>query len=272
MVGWHRPRLVSDMIDLPVGVEEEEVPFDVISTNRSCESNLQGIKPFRGIKNFGSLQKCQKLCVDDSRCNAIDYYRVTTWCNLYYKACETPLLGNPEISLSNARHMRRALSRFTWDGNISAEPPARGSVRRRVSSVKSYTIPAHPRPGKRCALAKRDLGDDLLAVVAVVPVDPWDFDRRETMRKYLMPSAHKLRSRRYYRKIVTSTTRKRAWLSKADQNFVNKLFSDSRHQSKKHNWGWFKKYVGKPVEDNRAVCVDVIFMVSRQPIWLQHHC
>ena len=186
---------------------------------------------------------------------------------------ESPLQrGDPEISLSNARHMRRALSRFTWDGNISAEPPARGSVRRRVSSVKSYTIPAHPRPGKRCALAKRDLGDDLLTVVAVVPIGPWDFGRREIMRKYLIPSAHKLRSRRYYRKIVTTTTRKRAWLSKADQNFVNKLFSDSKHQSKKHNWGWFKKYVGKPVEDNRAVCVDVIFMVSRQPIWLQHHC
>ena len=141
--------------------------------------------------------------------------------------------------------------------------------RRRATGVpgaKSYTIPAHPRPGKRCASAKRDLGDDLLTVAAVVPISPWAFKRRQLMRELLSTPAHQLRSRQHYRKIHTLP------MEKYLQPFEYFLLHDSKtadffkglHPKNytSYKWTWFMKVIGRPVPEPRAVCVEIIFTVS----------
>ena len=318
------------------------------------------------------MRQCNDLCLADSRCKAIDFYRVTAWCNLYDRACNNPLLdkdqassyllrrgcpqagsgdgmmgilGNPtkyvcnavqtvlahlsnasnvtfqatqvaksdrrfwqqqprrkmslterssvrkdvnasvrqnnatdtprqespfkrgdaEISHTNARRKRRALSRFTRDQNVSAETPTQESARRRVPSVKRYTIPSHPRPGKRCASAKHDLGDDLLTVVAVVPIGPWAFSQRQYLRKYLSTPAHAVRSRQLYRKIYSSSSPKRqpsfsVYMDRDHKLGGLKAYKHINYTS--HKWGWNLVNMAAPVDDPRAVCVEIIFAVS----------
>ena len=134
-----------------------------------------------------------------------------------------------------------------------------------MSSVKSYTIPAHPRPGKRCALAKRDLGDDLLTVVAVVPIGPWDFSQRQYLRKYLLAPAHAVRSRQFHRKIYSSSSPKRhpsfsTYMDRQHKLAGLKAYKHINYTS--YEWGWNLVKMTDPVDDPRAVCVEVVFAVS----------
>ena len=136
-----------------------------------------------------------------------------------------------------------------------------------VAKARQYTVPTNYRPGKRCAAAKRELGDDLLTVVGVVPISPWAFDKRLYLRKYLATPARALRSREFYREIQTSTSPKRqplfahfietvSWLAPL-KNVAHINYTDY------NKWGWFENSLKDPVVDSRAVCVEVIFAVSR---------
>ena len=132
-------------------------------------------------------------------------------------------------------------------------------------TAKNYLIPAHARPGKRCASAKHDLGDDLLAIAVVVPIGPFDFDKRTYLRRFLSAPAHALRSRRWFREIRSSSAPKRqplfeyfiprtSWLSP---------LKDIKHiQYTEYQWGWHETVLAAPTEDPRAVCVEVLFAVS----------
>ena len=152
-------------------------------------------------------------------------------------------------------------------GNVPVE-----STRRRA---KQYTVPHNSRPGQRCASAKAELGDDLLTVVAVVPIGPFDFETRGYLREFLSKPARKLRSREYYRKIKTLNKPKREqlfewyrnhvrWLNKSFQGIKNRNYSS-------YKWGWNLKVVGDPAPDPRAVCIDVMFMVGDQRCLHSHH-
>ena len=148
--------------------------------------------------------------------------------------------------------------------------------RRRVLSVQSpnkytrrrtrgYTVPSNARPGYRCALAKRNLGDDLLTVVAVVPISPWAFDRRKYLRKYLSASAQKVRSRQLYRQIQSLSAPKSAklfdWYINQEEDLAPlKHYKHSNYTT--YQWGWNKIHVTDPVEDPRAVCAEVVFAVG----------
>lgn len=131
-------------------------------------------------------------------------------------------------------------------------------------TAKNYTIPPDARPGNRCASAKRDLGDDLLTVVALVPVRIREFKRRSLLRKYLSTAAHKVRSRQHYRKIQTSSKPKRHWLfDRHNYSAWIHPFTGIKHaQYTTYKWGWFQNLLASPVDDPRAVCVEVLFAVS----------
>ena len=178
---------------------------------------------------------------------------------------ESPLGGGDEdIFHANTKRQRRALRRFPRQQNVSADTPRQEPVRRRVSSVKNYTIPAHPRPGKRCASAKRDLGDDLLTVVGVVPIGPWSFSQRQYLRKYLSTPAHAVRSRQLYRKIYSSTKPKRqpAFSYYMDhESGLAGLKSYKHIEYTSYKWGWNLVNLAAPVDDPRAVCVEILFAV-----------
>jgi len=135
-----------------------------------------------------------------------------------------------------------------------------------------YSLSPHPsRAGLRCAMPKRKIGNDLLAVVATVPIGAFDFEMRKYIRKYLSAQAHKLRSRRYYRKITTSSEPKRyprfdVILKRVD--WLRKLYRGVSHKDytiSNYGWDWNLKEIAQPVEDVRAVCVDVIFAVGMTP-------
>ena len=154
--------------------------------------------------------------------------------------------------------------------NALADTPRQESSKHRrratgVPGAKNYTIPAHPRPGKRCASAKRDLGDDLLTVAALVPIGPYAFEKRKIIRRYLSDPAHKLRSRQLHRKIKTSSSHKRQPLFKhfmATQAALANLKKYKHIDYTGYKWGWFETHLAKPLDDPRAVCVEVIFVVS----------
>ena len=129
------------------------------------------------------------------------------------------------------------------------------------ASARSYTVPDHFRPGQRCASAKRELGDDLLTVVAMVFVSPWDFRRRALMRKYLSSQAHKLRRRKFYRETKTLTKPRAQALVEYPELVSWRSWRSNHSNYSDHEWGWFKKVLAEPVEDARAVCIEVIFMV-----------
>ena len=135
-------------------------------------------------------------------------------------------------------------------------------------SVRQYTVPSKHRPGKRCAAAKRELGDDLLTVVALVPGSPFGFKRRKLMRKYLSGPAHKLRSREFYRKVLTLPVPKIQPLFEfyiARNAKLQEYFKGINHTNyTTYKWGWFSKMLDKPMLDPRALCIEVIFAVNDQ--------
>ena len=117
---------------------------------------------------------------------------------------------------------------------------------------------------RRCATAKRKLGDDLLTAVVLVPVGPFDFDKRSLLRKYLSAPAHKLRRRQYYRKIQTLTARKRKTPWYDHNSWVKGLIDDKKRMkyTHTHKWEWLQKSLADPVDDARAVCLEVLFVAS----------
>jgi len=74
------------------------LPWSVISDSHSCEINSQGIERMFIAKRMRDLTCCQQLCLETCGCVAVDYYRVTAWCNLYDRACETPRKGTEGAS------------------------------------------------------------------------------------------------------------------------------------------------------------------------------
>ena len=104
------------------------------------------------------------------------------------------------------------------------------SKRRRA---KEYTVPHNSRPGQRCASAKAELGDDLLTVVVVIPIRPFDFETRRYLREFLSTPARKLRSRQYYRKIKTSDKPKRTHVFEWYIQHTNKIWGHDTKQLKK---------------------------------------
>ena len=137
-----------------------------------------------------------------------------------------------------------------------------------VAKARQYTVPTNYRPGKRCAAAKRELGDDLLTVVALVPGSPFDFKRRNLMRKYLSGPAHKMRSREFYRKVLTLSVPKIQPLFEfyiARNAKLQEYFKGMNHTNyTTYKWGWFSKMLDKPMLDPRALCIEVIFAVNDQ--------
>eukprot|EP00040_Diaphanoeca_grandis_P043841 m.269259 g.269259 ORF g.269259 m.269259 type:complete len:483 (+) comp83272_c0_seq1:143-1591(+) len=68
-----------------------KLAFEEISGTQSCEiNNDQGVKRYFVAPRMRDLKCCQQLCLQLCDCVAVDYYRVTAWCNLYTKACTTP--------------------------------------------------------------------------------------------------------------------------------------------------------------------------------------
>lgn len=133
-----------------------------------------------------------------------------------------------------------------------------------VSAEKkpSQNIPPRlARVGQRCAMAKR-ADPSLLSFVGIVPTGPFNFARRELMRRTLGLGARNVTNRTLYRKIETLSMHKSQQIT---SQFLKK-FKKSANYSKmygkiKNNWGWLRKKVDSPVPDTRAVCVDIIFMV-----------
>lgn len=64
--------------------------WSAIHITRSCEINPDGVERFFVAKRMRDLSCCQQLCEELCNCTAIDYYRITAWCNLYTTHCVTP--------------------------------------------------------------------------------------------------------------------------------------------------------------------------------------
>ena len=60
-----------------------------ISANKACEANAEGIRRTKYVTGV-DLATCKATCVKTARCQAIDFYRRSGWCNLFSRACTTP--------------------------------------------------------------------------------------------------------------------------------------------------------------------------------------
>merc|ERR1719326_1575852 len=70
-----------------------EPTWRTISLNKACESSKEGVSPLAkaGGRKEESLEACKKACMTRLECIAVDYYKKTSWCNLYDEGCKTPL-------------------------------------------------------------------------------------------------------------------------------------------------------------------------------------
>ena len=154
------------------------------------------------------------------------------------------------------RRRRMSKGKKSQKPSTTTGPPAR-----------QYTVPSKHRPGKRCAAAKRELGDDLLTVVALVPISPRSFQRRQLLREYLIAPAHKVRRRYSYREIVTMPFEKDMppfnYFLLHDDKLRAIFKNDIPKNYSAHKWGWLMRVVGQPVPSSLAVCVEVLFAVGR---------
>lgn len=124
------------------------------------------------------------------------------------------------------------------------------------------TLPRLARVGQRCAMAKR-ADPSMLSFVGIIPTGPFDFTRRALMRRTLGLGARVVTNRTLYRKIETLSKHKQQTRTSPFLKKFKKLANYSKMYGKiKENWGWLRKKIGGPVPDTRAICVDVIFLVS----------
>mmetsp|Transcript_139124 Transcript_139124/g.245825 ORF Transcript_139124/g.245825 Transcript_139124/m.245825 type:complete len:703 (-) Transcript_139124:68-2176(-) len=65
--------------------------WSVISADRACEENDEGIKYLSHDSGF-TLESCKESCRQTRACVAIDFYFSSGWCLLYDQACKNPKL------------------------------------------------------------------------------------------------------------------------------------------------------------------------------------
>lgn len=66
------------------------VPYTMKFGTAACEENYNGISRINGARDM-SYNQCTQWCDNTPRCQAIDYYQYTDWCNLYSESCNNPI-------------------------------------------------------------------------------------------------------------------------------------------------------------------------------------
>jgi len=62
----------------------------LVSSKAVCEGNDEGVKRFAHQSDVLDATCCRKLCDETCGCSAVDFFTVSSWCNLYRKSCAKP--------------------------------------------------------------------------------------------------------------------------------------------------------------------------------------
>mmetsp|Transcript_92846 Transcript_92846/g.178255 ORF Transcript_92846/g.178255 Transcript_92846/m.178255 type:complete len:698 (+) Transcript_92846:48-2141(+) len=92
----------------------------MMSPIAACQYNAERIPVMHGEEHL-TLQLCKTKCMARPTCEAIDYYQLSGWCNLYDKACSGPTTLKDGAS---SYRLNRTLSLRQMNATVQPVPPA----------------------------------------------------------------------------------------------------------------------------------------------------